>query len=161
MTSAVPPKPDNAGAAKPAVAPTAHLRAVIATSDRVVFDGVADAVTALASRGALTILLHHAPMLTMLEPGELVIRHAGETTTFFVEGGCLEVADDVVTILAENAERPGNIDLSVAEAAVRDAQAMIKRYRSRPEAAMLALRRARARLHAARKAGAARGSARS
>lgn len=161
MTSATLPKPDIASAAKSAAAPTAQLRAVIATTDRVVFDGPADAVTALASRGALTILLHHAPMLTMLEPGEFVIRHGGETATFFIEGGCLEVADDVVTVLAENAERPENIDLAIAEAAVRDAQAMAKRYRSRPEAAMLALRRARARLHAAKRARAAGGPARS
>ena len=150
MTSATPPA--DAPPGRPTGAARPQLRVIIVTGDRIVYDGPADAVAAQGSRGVITVLLHHAPMLTMLELGELVIHNAAQTASYLISGGFMRVADDSVTVLAEDAERPQDIDLDVAEADVRDAKALVKRYRSRPEVAALALRRAQVRLRAARKA---------
>jgi F-type H+-transporting ATPase subunit epsilon len=129
-----------------------HLRVAIVTGDRVVYDGPADVLTVEGVRGVISILLHHAPMLTMLEPGELVVRWGDEQLSLAVGGGFLEVVDDTATVLADSAERPEEIDITAAEEARRRAEALMRRYRSRPEGAAtaLALRRSRVRLRIAR-----------
>jgi len=127
-----------------------HVRLV--TSDGIAYDGPSTAVTAPGVGGNVTVLLHHAPMLSMLEPGELVIQSTDGNIVFAIGGGCLDVIDDVVTIIAESAERPEEIDLAQAEADVQQAEKLAKRYRSRPEATQAALQRAKVRLRVARRA---------
>ncbi len=129
----------------------ATLHAIIVSPDRIAYDGPVDALSAPARQGVVTILLHHAPMLTILEPGELSLRHGGQTVYFAVGGGHLEVVDDVITILADSVERPDEIDAAEAEAACNRARAMLTRMRSRPDEALLALRRSQARLQVARR----------
>lgn len=105
------------------------LHVTIITSQRSVFDGEADAVNAPGSEGRMTILPRHAPLLTTLDLGELRIREHGEETGVFVAGGFLEVNNDVVTILADDAERAENIDEQAAEEARRRAQARVEQSR--------------------------------
>jgi F-type H+-transporting ATPase subunit epsilon len=129
-----------------------HLHVVVATGDHAVYDGSVDRVTAPAVNGQISILVHHAPLLAALEPGELVVRSAGQAQSFAIGGGVVEVRDNQVIILADTAERAEEIDVARAEAARLRASTLVKQYRGRPEfaTALQALRRSRARLKVAR-----------
>ncbi len=103
--------------------PTLHV--TIVTAQHTIFDGEADMVIAPGSEGQLGILPRHAPLLTTLALGELRIREHGTDEGIFVAGGFLEVNDNVVTILADDAERASEIDEAHAEEARRRAQASL------------------------------------
>lgn len=100
----------------------ATLRLEIVTAERAVYSDEVDAVIAPGIVGQFTILPHHAPFMTMLEPGELCLRKGGEETFIVVGGGFLEVLENKVIILADTAERAEEIDLERAEAAKQRAQ---------------------------------------
>lgn len=83
--------------------PAKRLRVAVITPERVVYEGEADQVIAPAFDGELGILRGHAPMMTLLGGGSLRVERDGVTERFRVEGGFLQVADDVVTVLSERA----------------------------------------------------------
>ena len=87
------------------------------------FSGVASEVFASASQGDLGILPRHAPLLTLLKPGEVRVRTpGGEEHHFFVGGGALEVQPTRVTVLADTALRARDIDEAAALAAKQRAE---------------------------------------
>ena len=86
------------------------------------FEGEADFIVATGSDGELGILPNHAPLLTTLRPGPMLIRNRSEETELFVGGGFLEVLQDRVTVLADVAERAEEISEEAAEEARRRAQ---------------------------------------
>jgi len=94
----------------------------IVTAERVVFSEDVDMVVAPGVEGTLGILPHHAPLMTMLQPGELRVKKGGDEVSLVVSGGFLEVRPDRVIILADTAERAEEIDIARAEAAKRRAQ---------------------------------------
>jgi F-type H+-transporting ATPase subunit epsilon len=121
----------------------------IITPERVVFEeGGVDSVTLPGSEGQLTVLPRHAPLMTALQSGELVLRRAGEELEIALSGGFLEVRDDKVTVLADTAERSEEIDAERAEEARRRAQAQLATREGDIDVAlaMAALQRAQARL---------------
>lgn len=83
---------------------TETLRVIVISPEHTLFDGVADAVVAPAWDGELGILRNHAPLMALLGSGDLRVRRSGTTEHFHVEGGFLQVVDNVVTILSERAE---------------------------------------------------------
>jgi F-type H+-transporting ATPase subunit epsilon len=103
-----------------------QLHVTIITAQHGVFDGEAEAVNAPGSEGRMTILPRHAPLLTTLDLGELRIRERGEEIGVFVAGGFLEVNNNVVTVLADEAERAETIDEQAAEQARQRAQARVE-----------------------------------
>ncbi|MDP2855977.1 MAG: F0F1 ATP synthase subunit epsilon [bacterium] len=127
------------------------IRLDIVTAERVVFSDDVDIVVAPGTEGQLGVLPHHAPLMTMLEPGELLARKSGEEFSMVVSGGFMEVRPDRVIILADAAERAEEIDLARAEAARKRAQEQL----AHPEAgvdtarAEAAIRRALARIEVA------------
>ncbi len=102
--------------------------------------------------GELGVLPRHAPLLTTLQPGPLLIRDGPEETELFVGGGFLEVLPDRVTVLADVAERAEEISEEAAEEARHRAQERLAGQLSPREAAEmeLALAVAEARLRLAR-----------
>ena len=82
-----------------------------------VYSDEVDVVVAPGIEGQLAILPNHAPLMTMLQPGELMVRKEGEEESIFVSGGFLEVQGNKVTVLADTAERAEEIDTSRAEEA--------------------------------------------
>jgi F-type H+-transporting ATPase subunit epsilon len=89
--------------------------------------------------------------MTVLVPGELVVRSQGEETFMAIGGGFMEVRPDKVVVLADAAERAEEIDIARAEAARKRAE---ERLASREpgmdlEKAEAALRRSLARLKVA------------
>jgi F-type H+-transporting ATPase subunit epsilon len=129
---------------------TLHVRVITATTT--VFDGVADMVLAPGSEGELGILPHHAPLLTTLDIGELRVRRNNVDEGIFIGGGFLEVNDNVVTVLADDAERSANIDEERALEARKRAAALLERRDLSEEAATMAaaeLQRAAGRIRVA------------
>jgi len=99
----------------------------------------------------LGILPHHAPLMTMLQPGDLLIKKDDEEHYLAISGGFLEVRPDKVIILADACERAEEIDVERAEAARHRAEEILK---TRPPemdtaAAEAALRRSLARIKVA------------
>lgn len=127
----------------------------IITAERVVFKGDVDMVVAPGVEGQLGILPHHAPLMTALTIGELVLHKAGEEDTIMaIGGGFMEVGPKHVTILADSAERAEEIDEARAEAARRRAEATMAQARAEREdfiKAEAALRRSMLRLKVAKR----------
>ncbi|MBI4283476.1 MAG: F0F1 ATP synthase subunit epsilon [Chloroflexi bacterium] len=98
------------------------IRIDIVTAEQVVYSNEVDVVVAPGIQGQLGILPHHAPLMTTLEPGELVVRKDGEEVSLCISGGFLEVRPDKVIVLADAAERCEEIDIARAEEAKRRAQ---------------------------------------
>jgi F-type H+-transporting ATPase subunit epsilon len=94
----------------------------VVSVEKSLFDGEADFILARGAEGDLGILPGHAPLITTLVPGELLIRHGEGTESLFVGGGFLEVLPDRVTVLADVAERAEEISVEAAEEARRQAQ---------------------------------------
>lgn len=80
-----------------------RLKVAVISPERTVFDGEADMVVVPAWDGELGILRGHAPMLALVGSGSLRVTDGSNESRFRVEGGFLQVADDVVTILSEHA----------------------------------------------------------
>jgi F-type H+-transporting ATPase subunit epsilon len=80
------------------------LRVLVVTPERTLFDGGASAVVAPAYDGLVGILPRHAPFLCLLGTGRLVVRAPEGARRFTVSGGFLQVVDDVVRVVAEQAD---------------------------------------------------------
>ena len=83
---------------------TEALRVVVISPEKTLFEGTADSVIAPAWDGELGILRGHAPLMALLGSGDLRVRRGSATEHFQVEGGFLQVVDNVVTVLSERAE---------------------------------------------------------
>lgn len=102
------------------------LKLDIVTAERQTFSDEVDAIIAPGIQGQLGILPHHAPLMTMLQPGELVLRKDKEESYLFISGGFLEIRPDKVIILADACEYCEEIDISRAEEAKRRAEEHLK-----------------------------------
>lgn len=131
----------------------ATFRLEIVTAERMIFSEDVSAVIAWGVEGQLAILPHHAPLMTMLQPGDLMIRKDKEEEYVVISGGFLEVRPDKVIILADACERADEIDIARAEEAKKRAQETMKAAPLTADAAMAeaSLRRSLARLKVAEK----------
>ena len=102
------------------------IRLEIITAERQVYSDEVNTVVAPGVEGELGILPHHAPLITILKPGEVMFRKDGQETYLFVSGGFLEVRPDKIIILADACERADEIDITRAEAAKRRAEEGLK-----------------------------------
>jgi F-type H+-transporting ATPase subunit epsilon len=103
----------------------ATTRLDIVTAEREVFSDDVDEVVAPGVEGQLGILPHHAPLMTTLLPGELLVKKGGEEFYLAISGGFIEVRPDRIIILADAAERVEEIDIARAEEAKRRAEARL------------------------------------
>jgi len=96
---------------------TNRLQVRLVTPDRILVDQAADAVEVPSESGYFEVLYGHAPLLALLGPGEVRL-HGGEAgdQRFNVARGFVEVLPERVTILAESARRPEEIDTAAAQA---------------------------------------------
>ena len=95
------------------------IRCDIVSAEQQIFSGEATLVVATGELGELGIAPKHAPLITRLKPGKVVVTLAnGEQLDFASSGGILEVQPQVVTVLADTAIRAQDID----EASVRQAK---------------------------------------
>lgn len=120
-----------------------HIELV--TQEKKIFDEpAADMVIVPAIEGEMGVLPNHAPVLTTLTYGELVVRKGDAEERFAVYGGVVDVRPDKVVVLADLAESSFALDLEMAQQARERAREILEE--GLPEAdnrqAELALRRA-------------------
>ncbi len=109
------------------------IRCDIVSAEKQIFHGEATLVVATGEIGELGIAPRHAPLITRLKPGKVVVTQAnGEVLDFAISGGILEVQPQVVTVLADTAIRAQDID----EAAVRKAKEEAERILANRSEAM-------------------------
>jgi F-type H+-transporting ATPase subunit epsilon len=102
------------------------LELEIVTPERRLVKDTADAVQIPGRSGELGILPGHAPLISELAVGELSYRKGSATHYFSVAWGFAEVLPDKVTILAQTAERPSDIDVARAQSSLQRAEERLK-----------------------------------
>ena len=93
------------------------LRVRLVSPERILFDTTADAVELPAKNGYMEVLYGHAPLLAELGAGDVRVHGAGDggEQIYNVSWGFVEVLPDRVTILANDALKPEEIDVPRAE----------------------------------------------
>ena len=89
----------------------------IITPDRIFYEGEADFLEFTTLAGEIGVYAKHIPMTTVLAPGAVIIHKGDEEVVAAVHAGFAEVLGDQVTLMAEIAEWPNEIDVNRAEAA--------------------------------------------
>jgi F-type H+-transporting ATPase subunit epsilon len=99
----------------------------IVSAEGEIFSGPATMVFAPGTLGDLGIAPRHAPLLTLLKPGEVRVQTPeGKEQHFFVGGGALEVQPHKVTVLADTAIRAKDLDEEAALAAKQRAEDLLR-----------------------------------
>ena len=133
------------------------IELIVVTPERQLLRETVLEVTLPGGNGCLGILPGHAPLITELGIGELTYRakSASDVVHLAVISGFAEVLGDRVTVLAETAERPEEIDVARAEQAKKRAEERLAKAASDPEIdwarAAVALQRSLIRIQVARK----------
>ena len=91
------------------------LRCVVVTPEETVLDTAAEFVALPLFDGEVGIGLHHSPMIGRLGCGELRIRKGSETTRYYVDGGFVQIADNVVSVLTNRSLPADAVDAEVAQ----------------------------------------------
>ena len=125
----------------------------VVTPVRLVLDQQVDELTAPGPLGQLGILPDHAALMTTLDIGQVSYKQSGATSVITLTGGYAEVLDNVVTVLANAAEFPHEIDAARAENARARAERIIEDRDNADDEALVAaeaaLKRALLRLETA------------
>jgi F-type H+-transporting ATPase subunit epsilon len=99
-----------------------QLQLEVVTPERRVLAEAVNSVTVPGRNGEMQILPGHAALISELQTGVLVYNQGGAPQQLHVSGGFIEVNNDKVSVLAEIAERPVEIDVRRAQEGVRIAQ---------------------------------------
>ena len=123
----------------------------IITPDRVFYQGESDFIEFTSMSGELGVYKNHIPMTTVLAPGLVTIHNGEEEKVAAVHAGFAEILGDKVTLLAELAEWPDEIDVSRAESAKERAEERLANHTAEIDVkrAEYALRKALIRIDAA------------
>lgn len=102
------------------------IRCDIVSAEAEIFHGEATLVVATGELGELGIAPRHAPLITRLKPGKVVVTLPdGSHLDFAISGGILEVQPQVVTVLADTAVRADAIDEAAVRAAKEEAERVL------------------------------------
>lgn len=113
------------------------LRISVVSASKSLYDGEAQMVVAPGKRGELGIMPQHAPLLTTLKPGVLkIVKEDGQEDFLYIAGGVLEVQPDMISVLADVAERSEDLDEQRAQQAREAAEKAIAAGSSDQEVAM-------------------------
>ncbi|WP_018294240.1 F0F1 ATP synthase subunit epsilon [Mariprofundus ferrooxydans] len=106
---------------------SAKMSVLVATAEREVYRGECSFLVAPGAAGELGIMPKHTPLIAQLCAGELrITKGVDEIDEVFVSGGFVEVQPDMVTVLADSAERAIDIDEAQALEAERKAKEMLE-----------------------------------
>ena len=102
------------------------FRCDIVSAENEIFQGEATLLVATGEVGELGIAARHAPLITRLKPGKVVVTQPdGSVLDFAIGGGILEVQPQLVTILADTAIRADEIDEASVRAAKEEAERIL------------------------------------
>ncbi len=130
----------------------AIMQCIVVTPEITLRDADADFVVVPLYDGELGIDQNHSPMLGRLGNGEMRITHDGNVERYYIEGGFVEVKDNVISLLTQRAVPSESLNVDVAKEQIEAAR---KRPANTPE--LMAIRdravlQARAQLRAAQRA---------
>ncbi len=111
------------------------------TSEKPLYEGECDFVVLRGADGDLGVLPGHAPLLTWLKPGEVMLRRGEKDEYYFLEDGYLEVLPELVSIMAQRGEPCDAIPLERAESLRKAAEEAVSRAASSGDQEVVALSR--------------------
>src|SRR5947209_1371893 len=109
------------------------LQLDVITPERRLLSEQVDSVTVPGRGGELGILPGHTPLISELQTGLLSYTRGGQTLRLLVSGGFVEVNDDRVSVLADLAEFPEEIDAARARAERDEAERRLTAFTGPPE----------------------------
>src|ERR1044071_4500626 len=105
-----------------------QIQLEVVTPERRVLAEAVDSVTVPGMNGELGILPGHTPLISQLQTGVLSYSKGGTVERLHVSGGFVEVNADRVSVLAEIAERPEEIDAARARLAREHAEKTLSAF---------------------------------
>lgn len=109
------------------------VRLEIVTPEAKTFSDNVDSVVIPGVEGELGVLPMHAPMMTLLEPGELRVMKSGEETRLAVGEGFVEITQEKIAVLTDMAVKESDIDEAAADEAIRRAEEAMRGERMSDE----------------------------
>jgi F-type H+-transporting ATPase subunit epsilon len=106
------------------------LTCTVVTPEQTALETKADFVALPLFDGEIGIAANHSPLIGRLGYGEMRIKTGGQTLVYYVDGGFVQVADNVVAVLTNRAVPAKSLDPAVAEAQL---QAALQRPANTPE----------------------------
>ena len=105
----------------------------IITPDQTVFQGQVDSVTLPTADGEITVLAHHIPLITSIQPGAVIARVGSEEHVFAVSRGVIEVQNSEVRVLSDIADRADQLEEAAVEKARETAEKLMTEKRDDAE----------------------------
>jgi F-type H+-transporting ATPase subunit epsilon len=106
--------------------PKDKIKLQLVTPEKVVLEKEVDEAIIPTQEGLVGILPNHAPLISLLKPGAMILRNDGQEQLLAVATGSLEVLNKRIIILADSAERAEDIDVDEAEKARQEAEKLMK-----------------------------------
>ena len=120
----------------------------IISPEKAFFEGEAEFLEFTSTEGDMGVYAKHIPLTAILEPCVMKIHNDGEVKKAAIIGGFVEILKEKITVLAEDAQWPEDIDKARAEAAYKRAKDRLgeKKDGLDVQRAEIAIKRALARL---------------
>ena len=87
----------------------------ILTPEKIVFEGSADYIVVPAYDGEMGFLYNHAPLISELGIGEIRLKNDEQIEFIAIQGGFVEIRNNEMTVLAEDAYKKEDIDIKLTE----------------------------------------------
>ena len=104
----------------------ANIHFKMVTPVQTVFEQEVEGVSLPTRLGEITVLPEHTELVSILEPGELIVRADGKTYPLAVSGGLIEVYQNTLYVLADSAEHATDIDIAAAESRTQQLEQDLK-----------------------------------
>jgi F-type H+-transporting ATPase subunit epsilon len=111
------------------------LKLEIVTPEGPVYSNDVEMVTLPGIMGQMGVYPQHAPLVTQMTPGEIIVRRSGQDVFLATGEGLIEVTGDHVAVLTDLAVEADRIDEAKAEEARRRAEARLREKLSDEEVA--------------------------
>ena len=105
------------------------LHIELITPDGPVYEGEADSISLPTPDGEITVLLHHIPLISLVAPGTIIVRKAGEEQVFAVSRGVIEVDGTHLRLLVDTADRAEELEEEAVEKAKVAAEKLMSEKR--------------------------------
>lgn len=105
----------------------------IISPEGTIFQADVDEVSLPTASGQITVLPHHTSLFTKLSEGEVEIKKDGKSTSIVINGGFLEIKNNIVNVLSDYAIRAESIEIAKAEEKMRKAKEQMKEKEGRRE----------------------------
>ncbi|HOM86607.1 MAG TPA: ATP synthase F1 subunit epsilon [Spirochaetota bacterium] len=128
------------------------LNCNVLTPERQIYEGQIDFAVVQAYDGEMGFLYNHAPLISELGTGEIRLRNGDATEYFYVDGGFVEIKNNSLIILAQEAAMKGELRADLLEAKIKEISALPRPERYAERLTIdIELKKLKARLQIAKK----------